>query len=161
MVYKVTTKTVTSKNTTNTKNRYIRASGISNDVKKQAEAIVNNSTGLTAFKKIAAWMDTHIAYAGYSNFQRSPSTCLKKGSANCCDGTRLLFQLADAAGLSEYFSMYYVHVPGHVYGQVITKKTGKKRYVDTASDYHEAWGYICRNFRGRSETKSLYPKLPF
>jgi hypothetical protein len=131
-------------------------------VKKQATAIVGNSTGLTAFKKIGTWMDRHIAYARYRGFQRSPSTCLKKGSANCCDGTRLLFQLADAAGLSEYFNMYYIHVSGHVYGQVVTKKTGKKRYVDCASDYAACWGYICKNYRGKSVLqKTLYPKLPF
>ena len=43
-----------------------------------------------------------------------------------------------------------------------TKKSGKKRYVDSASDYNGCWGYICRNYRGRSVLqKSKYPKLPF
>ena len=161
LVYKTTTKTTTSKNTTDSKNRYIRASGIPSKLKKLASTIVGNSTGIIAAKKIATWVDKHIVYAGYSNFQRKPSTVYSKGSANCCDGTRFLFTLLDAAGCCQYFNLYYVHVPGHVYGQIVTKKSGKKRYVDTASDYHGCWGYICRNYRGRSQTKSKYPKLPF
>ncbi|MBP5422366.1 MAG: hypothetical protein J6Y78_08005, partial [Paludibacteraceae bacterium] len=161
LVYKTTTKTVTSKKTTDSKNRYIRASGIPSNLKKLASTIVGNSTGLTAAKKIATWVDRHIVYAGYNDFIRSPSTVYKKGSANCCDGTRFLFTLLDAAGCCQYFNLYYVHVPGHVYGQIVTKKSGKKRYVDTASDYNGCWGYICRNYRGRSQTFSKYPKLPF
>ena len=162
LVYKTTTTTVSSKNTTDSKNRYIRASGIPSNLKKLAANIVDNSTGLTAAKKIAAWTDKHIVYAGYSNFVRKPSTVYKKGSANCCDGTRFLFTLLDAAGCCEYFNLYYIHVSGHVYGQIETKKSGKKRYVDSASDYNGCWGYICRNYRGRSVLqKTKYPKLPF
>jgi hypothetical protein len=69
--------------------------------------------------------------------------------------------MLDAAGCSEFYRMYYIHVPGHVYARLISKKTGRNRPVDCASDYHGAWGYICRNYRGRSESRSRYPKLPF
>lgn len=161
LVYETKTETVSSKSTVDSKNRYIRASNISSKMKKLAKSIVGNSTGLTAAKKIASWVDRNISYAGYANFIRSPDTVYNKRSGNCCDGTRFLFTLLDAAGCCEYFDLYYVHVPGHVYGQIVTKKSGKKRYVDTASDYAGCWGYICRNYRGRSQTKSKYPNRPF
>lgn len=159
--YGTKTVTVKSKNNTNTKTRKVRASGINSTVKQKAQSIAKNKTGAAAAKAIVKWFDKHIRYADYPNFQRSPKTVLSKGSANCCDGTRALLQMLDAAGCSEYYKMYYVHVPGHVYAQLVTKKTGKKRYLDQASDYYGAWGYICKNYRGRSQTFSRYPKLPF
>ena len=117
-------------------------------------------------KKIIAWVDkySNLHYAGYKNFQRSPAEVLKKHSANCCDGTRFFFTLCDAVGLCEYFDFYYVHVQcpsyGHVYGIVETKKTKKWRYVDTASDSHGCWGYVCRGCPHGSKG-AKYPNLPF
>ena len=153
---------VSTKKTQNTKNRYIRASGIPASVKEKALAIVGNATGQAALKKIVAWVDNtnNLSYAGYVNFQRSTATVLKMHSANCCDGTRFFFQLCDAAGLCEYYDFYYVHVTGHVYGIVETKKTKKWRYVDTASNYHTCWGYVCQGYAHGSKT-SKYPNLPF
>lgn len=160
LVQEVKTETVSSKTTSNKSTRYIKAKGISSKVKKQALSIVGSSTGLTALKKIATWMDKHIVYARYRNFTRSPSTVLSRGSCNCCDGTRTFFQLADAAGCTEYFKFTYIHVPGHVYGLVTNKKTKNSTFVDTASDHHAAWGYVCRGYP-KKRTGSTYPKLPF
>ena len=152
---------VKQKNNSGDKQRKIRASGINKKVKKQALSIVDKKTGKEAAHAIVEWIDKHISYAYYSNFHRSPSTVLSKKSGNCCDVTRLCLQMLDAAGCSEFYKMYYVHVTGHVYARLVTKKTGKSRPVDCASDYHGAWGYICRNYRGLSESKTRYPKLPF
>ena len=152
---------VKQKSNSGDKQRKIRASGINKKVKKQALSIVDKKTGKEAAHAIVEWIDKHISYAYYSNFHRSPSTVLSKKSGNCCDVTRLCLQMLDAAGCSEFYKMYYVHVTGHVYARLVTKKTGKSRPVDCASDYHGAWGYICRNYRGLSESKTRYPKLPF
>lgn len=160
LVYGTKTITVTTKKVVNNKDRKIRAKGISNRIKKQALSIVGNSTGWAAMKKIVHWCDKNIKYAGYPNFVRSASSVLKRGSGNCCDSTRFFFEICDAAGLCEYFNFYYVHVPGHVYGIVETKKTKKWRYVDMASDRHGCWGYVCQGYPHGSRT-SKYPKLPF
>ena len=149
------------KNVTNNKNRYIRAKNIAASVKKQALSIVGNRTGTAAILEIAKWMDKHISYKGYENFKRSPAVALSQRSANCCDGTRLFFQLCDAAGLCQYYDFHYIFVSGHVYGKVITKSTKKFRYVDTASDVHGCWGYICIDYRGRGVIReTTYPNLP-
>ena len=161
LVYDTKKVKVTAKNNSGDKQRKVRASGISSKVKKQALSIVGKKTGSKAAHAIVEWIDKNIHYAGYPNFQRSPNTVLSKKSGNCCDVTRLCLQMLDAAGCSEFYKMYYIHVPGHVYARLITKKTGKNRPVDCASDYHGAWGYICRDYRGRSESRSRYPKLPF
>ena len=157
---------VTPKKTANNKDRYIRAKNIAPSVKKKALSIVGNSTGQAALMKIVAWIDktSNLAYHEYNNFVRSPAVCISKRGANCCDGTRLFFQLCDAAGLCEYYNFYYVHVQcpkfGHVYGIVETKSTKKWRYVDTASDVHGCWGYVCQTCPHGNRT-SKYPNLPF
>lgn len=151
------------RNNVSNKDRKIRAKGLSKTIKNKALSIVKNKTGGAAAKEIAAWMDKHISYSGYPNFVRSPETVLNKGSGNCCDQTRLFLQLCDAAGCCEFFKMYYVHVhekEGHVYAQLVSKKSGKKRYVDPASDYHAAWGYVCRGY-SHGRPASRYPKRPF
>ena len=123
-------------------------------------------TGWDAMDAIVQWIDktSNFKYKGYNNFQNSPKTCLKRGSANCCDVTRTFFELCDAAGLTEWFNFYYVHVQcpkyGHVYGIVETKKTKKWRYVDVASDTHGCWNYVIRSCPHGSRA-SKYPALPF
>lgn len=166
LLYSSKTVTVKTKQKENTKTRKIRKKDIASSIKKKALAIVGNSTGSAAMKKIVNWVDKkeNMKYKGYYNFKDSPATCLKRGSANCCDGTRFFFELCDAAGLTEYYNFYYVHVQcpsyGHVYGIVETKKTKKWRYVDLASNYHGCWNYVCDScpHGGRA---SKYPKLPF
>lgn len=162
--YGTKTVTVTEKKVVNTKERKIRAKGISSKIKKLALKIVGNATGGKAMMKIVAWCDKNIKYASYPEFCRSAETVLNMRSGNCCDGTRFFFELCDAAGLCEYYNFYYVHVQcpkyGHVYGIVETKKTKKWRYVDMASDSHTCWGYVIRSCpHGGRDSK--YPTLPF
>lgn len=165
LLYSTKKVTVSSKANTNTRSsRKQRKKSISPTIKKLAVSIVGDSVGLAAIKKICTWMDHNISYAKYKNFVRSPEQVYKHKSANCCDGTRFFFEVADAAGCCEYFDLYYVHVQcpkfGHVYGYVKTKKTGKWRYVDHASDSHIAWGYVIRSCP-KGKPKSKYPNLPF
>ena len=52
-----------------------------------------------------------------------------------------MLQMFDVAGLSEFYTMKYVHVStegrGHVFAKMITKKTGSWRYVDPCKS--EPW----------------------
>lgn len=68
---------------------------------------------------------------------------------NCCDQTRLMLQLMDAAGLNQYYKMYWVHVVGgkggHVFAKLVTRKSGSWRYVDPCkynpwNNYVRGWG---------------------
>jgi hypothetical protein len=153
------------KKVTSNKSRQ-HVSNISPAIKTLAQNIVGDSKGWAAAKKIARWCDRwHYQYG--LGFNRSVESVLKHKGGNCCSMTRAMLTLMDAAGVTEYVTLKYVHVccgpggVGHVYARLISKKTGTNRPVDCASDYHGAWGYICRNYRGRSESRSRYPKLPF
>ena len=164
LLYDKKTVKVKVKKVESSKTRKIRAKGISKKVKQQALKIVGDKVGSTAMKEIVKFMDNKISYHFHSGFDWSASTCLSKKAANCCDGTRLFFELCDAAGLCEYYNFYYVHVQcpkwGHVYAIVETKKTKKWRYVDVSSDSHGCWGYVVQSCpHGRRSSK--YPKLPF
>lgn len=160
-------KTVTVKANTTQKEaivRVVKNTNITKTVKNKARAIVGNHVGYDALKDIVAFMDDNIKYSGYSDFKYSAKYCLKKKRANCCDGTRLFFELCDAAGLTEYYQMYYIHVhekQGHVYAVVKNKKTGKKHFVDCASDSHTAWNYVCIGYSKKTSPDSTYPKRPF
>lgn len=107
-------------------------------VKKQALSIVGNSTGLDAAKKIAKWCGTkkNLRYENYANFRRGPTGCLNKHKSNCCDSTRLMLTMMEAAGCSTALKLQYVHVHnstlniGHVFAKITTRATGKYRYVD-------------------------------
>ena len=159
-VYATTVVTQGTKNVTNSTERKVVGS-VDSYVKKQALNIVGNKTGQAAAQAIASWMDKNIDYWGYINFVYSAKKCLQMKKCNCCDGTRLYFELCDAAGLTEYYKMEYIHVYGHVYGRMTTKSTGKYVHVDNAST-HAAWGYICMDYRNRGIIhKTVYPKLPF
>lgn len=164
LLYDKKTVKVKVKKVTDNKKRKTLAKGISKKVKQQALKIVGNKTGYAAMKEIVKFMDNKIHYHKHYNFQWSAATCLSKRAANCCDGTRLFFELCDAAGLTEYYNFYYVHVQcpkwGHVYAIVETKKTKKWVYVDVSSDSHGCWGYVVQScpHGGRS---SRYPTKPF
>ena len=111
---------------------------IPSKVKKQALAIVGNSTGLDAAKKIAAWCANkkHLKYDDYPNFCHKPSGVLSRHKANCCDSTRFMLTLMAAAGCDEKLKLEYVHChnyvkrKGHVFAKITTKSSGKWRYVD-------------------------------
>lgn len=159
-IYNKKKTTNSNKNVTNSKTRKVIGSDVSQKVRSTALSIVGEKTGYSALREIVKWMDKKIWYASYMNFVRSPDTVLSKKHGNCCDQTRLFLQLCDAAGLTEYYKLYYCHVPGHVYAIVESKKTGKRFYVDCASDYHTAWAYVCRGYQHGTPT-SRYPKRPF
>ena len=125
----------------------------SNEIKQQALAIVGDSIGMAAAQKIAAWMGSHIGYSLYNGFQRSAETVLRRRSGNCCDQTRLMLQLMDAAGCTDYFTIKYVHVVGgkggHVFARLINKSNvygnTNWRYVDPCKanpwgNYVTGWG---------------------
>jgi transglutaminase-like putative cysteine protease len=161
-VYNKATSTTSSKNNSSTKTRKIIGSP-SRKVKQLALKIVGDKTGYKAMRAICDWMDKNIWYSGYGNFCRSPNTVLNTKHGNCCDQTRLILQLFDSAGLSEYYDMYYVHVheqQGHVYAQLKSKKTGKRVYVDPASDVRGCYGYVCQGY-SHGNPKSKYPNMPF
>ena len=161
-IFNKKTTTTSSKNITNNKNRKVIGK-VSSKIKNQALSIVGNKTGREAMLAICNWMDKHIWYSGYGNFCRSPETVLSSKHGNCCDQTRLILQLFDAAGLTEYYDMYYVHVheqQGHVYAQLKTKKTGNKVYIDPASDVHGCYGYVCQGY-SHGSPRSKYPNRPF
>lgn len=137
LVYTVETVSNSSKRVTSNKNRTTKYT-IPSAVKKQALSIVGDSTGLDAAKKIAKWCGSkkNLKYVDYANFHRKPTTALKKHCANCCDSTRLMLAMMDAAGCTEKLKLEYVHVHnsarnvGHVFAKITTKSTGKYRYVD-------------------------------
>ncbi|WP_407376644.1 hypothetical protein [Methanobrevibacter sp.] len=161
MVYGTKKIKIKEKNNTSNKNRVVKGT-VNSYVHKKALSIVGNSVGRAAMKKICAWMDAHIHYHGYNNFCRSAKTSLQRGGCNCCDGTRLFFGLCDAAGCTEYFKYEYIHVYGHVYAKVTNKQTGNYVWVDSASDVHGMWKYICIDYRGKGIIhKTEYPRLPF
>ena len=111
-----------------------------------AMSIVGNSIGMAAAQKIAAWMGSHVGYVGYPDFHRSAETVLRRRGGNCCDQTRAMLNLMDAAGCSEYFTMKWVHVStgsrGHVFARLINKSTiygnSNWRYVDPCK--YNPWG---------------------
>jgi len=133
---------------------------LSKTIKNKALSIVGNSIGRAALLKICDFMDKKIHYACYCGFCRTPEKVLSSGHGNCCDGTRLFLQLCDAAGLTEYYDLYYVRVTGHVYAQVRTKLTGHRVYIDCASEAHGCYGYVCQGF-SRGGPSSTYPAQPF
>ena len=158
-IYNKKTTTVKTKNVENNKNRKIIGKP-SQKVRNQALAIVKNMTGRKALLEICKWMDKNIWYTCYCGFCRSPDQVLKTKHGNCCDQTRLILQLFDAAGLSEFYDLYYVRVKGHVYAQVRTKKTGKRTYIDPASNSFGCYGYVCQGY-SRGSPSSKYPSMPF
>lgn len=159
--YATKMKKVKIKKNANKIKRKVRAKGIAKSVKAQALSIVGEKTGYEAAKLIVEWLDKHVGYKGYDNFVDSPAKCLKRRSGNCCDITRLMFQMLDAAGCSEYYKMEYIRVWGHIYGRLTTKKTGKWRNVDCASPTAPAWGYVCIKYRNSPiMRRTTYPQLP-
>ena len=153
-----------AKKVTSTKPRTISGHP-SKYVRKLALNIVGDSTGLAAAKKIVAYVDSHVKYEWYKDFDRSPDTVLKKGRANCCDQARTVLTLCDAAGCTESLTLKYVHVSngrkGHVFCKIITKSSGKWRYVDTCKWGGKAWGHYVKGYGSAPGSQSTYPNRPF
>lgn len=164
-VYGTTKVTQKPKKVTNKKTNRKILGNPSSKVRKLALDIVGNKTGYNAMRAICSWMDKNIHYSKYYGFLRSPNYVLQCKHGNCCDQTRLLLQLLDAAGVGEYYDMYYVNLScpsyGHVYGRVRSKKTGKWTNVDPASDAYGCYGYVCDSCSRTSPVDSKYPHMPF
>ena len=161
---KSTKKSNKAKKNTSSKTRVIKGNP-SKYVRKLALNIVGDSTGLAAAKKIVKYVDSHVKYELYPNFHRSPDTVLKKGRANCCDQARTVLTLCDAAGCTEALTLKYVHVhsgsKGHVFCKIITKSSGKWRYVDTCKWGGKAWGNYVHGYGSPPGSQSTYPNRPF
>lgn len=116
-----------------TKNR-THSKNIPNSLIKRANSIVGKSTGTNAAKKIAKWCASNVKYSSYNNFRHSATWVNTHRQGNCCDQTRYMLSLMDAAGCMEYFDIYFVHVStsgrGHVFAKLVTKTTKNWRYVD-------------------------------
>ena len=136
MYYDTVTKTVRKKNNTSSKERVALANDIPAAVRKQALSIVGNSTGLAAAKKIAAWCGhkRNLKWIDYRNFKHGISWVHRNKKSNCCDGTRYMLTLMDAAGCTEKLRLQYVNVSsgrkGHVFAKITVKETGSWAYVD-------------------------------
>ena len=161
------TVTVVSKKNTNTKSRKTIKGGIDSSVKKMALSIVKNKTGQAAAQALAYWCGSKITYGFYKNFSKPAKTVLKNRKGNCCDQARLLAEMLDAAGLTQYYKIQYVYTccgtyngqsVGHVFLKLTTKKTGKWRYVDPCKT-SSPWGNHC-NY-GSPQKLTNYPSRPF
>lgn len=167
LVYGTKKVKVKQKNVASTKTR-TASSGINATVKKTALKIVENSTGLSAAKKIAAWMGKHIKYEKNKSktvgFSRSPKEVLSAGMGNCCSQTRLMLVMMDAAGCLDDLTLYYVHVcchhgssynnVGHMFAKVVNKKTKKSVYVDPCKS--NPWGHYVTGWGSPPGTQTKY-----
>lgn len=138
-------------------------------IRQKALSIVGDSIGMSAAKKIAAYMGQNIRYVGYSDFHKSPDTVIHQGGGNCCDQTRCMLNLMDAAGCSEYFTLKYVYVccsgggVGHVFARLINKPNiygnSDWRYVDPCK--YQPWGNYVRGWGSPPGSQYYYPTRPF
>ena len=87
-----------------------RSGNISPFVKKVAELIVGESTGIDAIKKIAIWISKNTKHERKAGFYQTPETTLLRLTGNCCSLTDLFFHMCDALNLMENHTFYYVHV---------------------------------------------------
>lgn len=163
-IYNKKTTTKTIKNVTSSKNRKIIGKP-SKKIKNLALSIVGEKTGREALLAICKWFDKNIGYVGYCGFHRGPDTVIRRKGGNCCDQTRAILTCFDAAGLTEFYDMYYVNLScpsyGHVYGRIRSKKTKKWTNIDPASDSYGCYGYVCDSCSRTSPVDSKYPRLPF
>lgn len=170
LVYSKKTTTVKAKNnnkkTTGRTNPI--SSGVSKKVKEKALKIVGKKKDLSAAKEIAKFMGEHIRYetvkSKVSGFTRSPENVLSAGMGNCCSQTRLMLELMDAAGVTDKYKLYYIHVSnghdGHVFARIVSKSTGKGVYVDPCK--RNPWGHWVKGYgRIGSRPSSKYPTLPW
>lgn len=164
LYYDTVTKTVKAKKKSSKKTRVIKGNP-SKYIRKLALNIVDDSVGLAAARKVVDYVDKHVKYELYSGFHRSPDNVLKKGRGNCCDQARAVLTLCDAAGCTEFLTLKYVHVrsgaKGHVFCRIITKKTGKWRYVDTTKSGNRSWGHYVHGYGSVPGHQTEYPTKPF
>ena len=144
-------------------------SGVSKKIKEKALKIVGKKKNLAAAKEIAKFMGTKIRYeqvkSKVSGFTRSPENVLSARMGNCCSQTRLMLELMDAAGVTDKYKLYYIHIHsgayGHVFARIVSKKTGNGIYVDPCKS--NPWGHYINGKYGHigSCPNSKYPTKPF
>lgn len=83
------------------------------------------------------WMDAHVNYAKYFGHQRSIQYCIKVGSGNCVDNSRVFRAGCLALGVKCNFVKNTCTSPNHQYNRVYLN--GKKIDVDCGRDY-ASWG---------------------
>ena len=162
--YGTTKKTVATKTKLKAGDYNNHQPGIAKDVKKKAISLAGGTSGLTALKRIAAFMGSDIKYAYSTGFTRTPKTTLKKKAGNCCSQTRLMLQMFDVVDVDNKFKLEYVHVccgpkgVGHVFAKVTTRSTGKWRYVDPCK--RTPWGKYVHGWGNPPGSRTVYPSLP-
>lgn len=167
MLYSKETVTVNDKKNTSTKTRQLlTGTSVNPSVKQQALNIVGDSTGLAAAKKIAAWMGKNITYDYYENFTYPPKKVLSRKMGNCCDQTRLMLDMMNAAGCTEKLTLQYVYVccksgtsTGHIFSKITTKSSGKWRYVDPCKK--DPWGHYVHGWGSPPGSLKNYPTRHF
>ena len=140
---------------------------INSKVKEKGLKLATGKNAYENAKLIAKWCGTNIRYSYSEGFTKSPVSVLNGHNGNCCSQTEFMFQLMDAAGVTETYDLYYVFVccnpsrgVGHVFGKMVNKTNGNWWYVDPckADPWHHyvtGWG----SPPGRRQTK--YPSKPF
>ena len=167
IIYKSSTVSNSSKKNTSSKTRTIKDDeNMTSYIKKLALNIVGNSEGLAAAKKIANWVHKNVKYKYYWNFKYSPHNVLKNRRGNCCDQTRAMLTLMNAAGCTDKLTLQYVNVSsgakGHVFAKITTKSSGAWRYVDTCVwQSRSPWGNYVKGYGSPPGKQSTYPHTPF
>lgn len=168
LVYGTEKVEVKEKTVTSNKNRTSPIGSVNSYVKQKALSIVGDSIGVAAAKKIAAWMGKNIKYSNYGNFKKSAKTVLQQKSGNCCDQTRCMLELMDAAGCANELKMQYIFVccnssngVGHVFSKITTKSDSSWRYVDPVKA--NPWGNYAKGWGSPSNPRRIvnYPSKPF
>lgn len=164
-----TVKVTKKKNNKKTKDRSAPIGSVSKKVKEKALKLAKGKYHLEAARAIAEFMGDHIRYeqvqSKVSGFTRSPENVLSSGMGNCCSQTRLMLKMMDAAGVTEKYKLYYIHINsgkyGHVFARIVSKKTGKGVYVDPCKS--NPWGHYINGKYGKigSCPSSRYPRQPF
>ena len=76
-----------------------------------------------------------------------------------------MLQMMDAAGVTDKYKLYYIHIHsgsyGHVFARIVSKKTGHGVYVDPCKG--SPWGHYINGKYGKigSCPSSKYPTKPF
>ncbi|MBQ6345019.1 MAG: hypothetical protein IJI96_02790 [Methanobrevibacter sp.] len=157
-------KVVSAKNNTGN-NSQPSNSAVSKTIINKSHSIVGSHTGLQAAKDCLNFVTYKINWEDRNNFYQTPEKTLSRKKGNCCCQTELLFELMDAAGVTETYKLQYIHTVGgkggHVFGRLVNKKTGKGVYIDPCNrskpygDYCQGYGKI------GSAPSSWYPQKPF
>lgn len=164
VLYDTVKKTVSAKKNTGNTARP-KYSGVSKTIINKAKSIVGSHTGLQAAKDCLNFVTYKIAWENRNNFYQSPERTLSRKIGNCCCQTQLLFELMDAAGVTETYNLQYIHTVGgkggHVFGRLINNTTGKGVYIDPCHQSKPYGGYCTGYGRPGSAPNSMYPSKPF